>query len=155
MGKNKSPQTFRASAGAVIVNTDGLVLALERKKIPSSWQFPQGGLEQGEEPLDAIKREILEETGIQESHLELLGTLPRWLAYELPEELRNKKIGRGQVQKWFLFRFKGLDTDITLGDQKEFKAWKWTSMQDLLPKVIDFKQSVYQELERYFKEHLK
>ena len=153
--KKKPPQTFRANVGAVILNADGLVLALERKKIPGSWQFPQGGLDEGEEPLAAVKREILEETGIEESHLELLATVPRWLAYELPEELRSQKIGRGQVQKWFLFRFTGPDEAITMGNGKEFRAWEWTSMHELLPRVVSFKQSVYRELVEYFKEHLK
>ena len=154
--KNDKPsQTFRANVGAVILNADGLVLALERKKIPGAWQFPQGGLDEGEEPLGAIKREILEETGIQEARLELLSSIPNWLAYEYPEEVRRQKGWRGQVQKWFLFRFKGLDQEITLGDQKEFKAWKWTTMHELFPKVVPFKQPVYQELVEYFKEYLK
>ena len=154
--KNKKlPQTFRANVGAVILNADGLVLALERKKIPGSWQFPQGGLDEGEDPLEAVKREIREETGIEEAHLELLSSIPRWLAYELPEDLRSQKIGRGQVQKWFLFRFTGPDEAITMGDEKEFRAWEWTSMQNLLPKVVSFKQPVYQDLGEYFKEHLK
>ena len=152
---DKLSQTFRANVGAVILNADGLVLALERKKIPGAWQFPQGGLDEGEEPLGAIKREILEETGIQEARLELLSSIPNWLAYEYPEEVRRQKGWRGQVQKWFLFRFKGLDQEITLGDQKEFKAWKWITMHELFPKVVPFKQPVYQELVEYFKEYLK
>ena len=156
MGKRnkKAPQTFRANVGAVIINADGLVLAFERKQIPGSWQFPQGGLDEGEEPLDAVLREVREESGIKESLLELLTIFPRWLAYELPEELRSKKIGRGQVQKWFLFRFMGTDDDITMGDGKEFRAWEWISMDALLPKVVHFKQSVYQELAEVFKQYL-
>ena len=151
----KQPQTFRANVGAAIVNTDGLVLALERKEISGSWQFPQGGLNEGEEPLEAAKREILEETGIEVSQLELLGTVPRWLTYEFPEEVRSQKAWRGQVQKWFLFRFTGPDEAITMGDGKEFRAWEWTSMHELFPRVVDFKRSVYQELSEYFEEYLK
>jgi len=151
----KTPQTFRANVGAAIVNTDGLVLALERKEIPGSWQFPQGGLDEGEEPLEAVKREILEETGIEASHLELLGTVPRWLSYEFPEEVRSQKAWRGQVQKWFLFRFTGPDKAITMGDGKEFSAWEWTSMRELFPGVVSFKQPIYQELSEYFEEYLR
>ena len=92
---------------------------------------------------------------VQEARLELLSSIPNWLAYEYPEEVRSQKGRRGQVQKWFLFRFKGLDQEITLGDQKEFKAWKWTTMHELFPKVVPFKQPVYQELVEYFKEYLK
>ena len=144
-------QTFRAGVGAVILNENGKVLGLERKDIPGAWQLPQGGLDENETPPEAVKREIREETGIEASDLELLASAPRWLAYELPEEARSKKIGRGQVQRWFLFRFKGSDEAITLGDQKEFRAWKWIAMDELTSIVVSFKQPVYQELAEYFK----
>jgi putative (di)nucleoside polyphosphate hydrolase len=152
--KKHHTQTFRAGVGAIILNEKNQVLGLERKDIPDAWQFPQGGLKQDEVPLEAVKREILEETGIEASDLELLTTLPRWLAYELPEEARTKKLGRGQVLRWFLFRFKGQDEAITLGNQKEFKAWKWTSMDKLASIVVSFKQPVYQELAEYLKSYL-
>lgn len=153
--KSHHGQTFRAGAGAIILNKDGLVLGLERKDIPGAWQLPQGGLDEDETPLEAVKREILEETGIEKSDLELLATAPHWLAYELPEEVRTKKIGRGQVQRWFLFRFKGSDQAISLGNKKEFRAWKWTSIDELTAKVVSFKQPLYQELVAYFKPYLK
>jgi len=155
LSKKKPPQTFRANVGAVIINGNGLVLALERKEIPGSWQCPQGGLEKEEEPLEAVLREILEETGIEESHLELLGSFPHWLAYEFPEEVRAIKAWRGQVQKWYLFRFKDREDKITLGDGKEFRAWEWIPMEKLLSRVIEFKRPVYQELAHAFKAYLK
>ena len=147
-------QSFRAGVGAVILNEDGLVLGLERRDIPGAWQLPQGGLEGNETLLEAIQREVREETGIEADDLELLSTTPRWLAYELPEGARTKKIGRGQVQRWFLFQYTGLDEAITLGDKKEFRAWTWISMDELTSKVVSFKQSVYRELIDYFKPHL-
>ena len=107
-GKKKKhfTQSFRAGVGAIILNEDGKVLGLERKDIPDAWQMPQGGLEENETPEQAVKREVCEETGIEASNLELIASTPGWLAYELPEEARSKKIGRGQVQRWFLFRFR-------------------------------------------------
>ena len=147
-------QTFRAGVGAVILNKNGKVLGLERKDIPDAWQLPQGGLED-ESPLEAIKREIHEETGIDASDLELLSTGSRLLAYELPVEARSQKTGRGQVQYWFLFRFTGQDEAITLGDKKEFSAWKWMLMDKLVAKVVSFKQPVYHELARDFKPYFK
>lgn len=144
------PQTFRAGVGAIILNESGQVLGLERRDIPGAWQFPQGGLKQDEAPLDAVMREILEETGIEANDLDLLTPASSWLAYELPEEARNKKIGRGQVQRWFLFRFTSHDEAITLGDGKEFKAWKWMSMAEMTSNVVSFKQSVYQDLAEEF-----
>ena len=153
--KASNAKTFRAGAGAIILNANGQVLALERKDIPNAWQLPQGGLDANEMPLETVKREILEETGIEPSDLELLDSTPRWLAYELPEDARTKKLGRGQVQRWFLFRFKGSDKSITLGNKKEFRAWKWTTMDELTTKVVSFKQPVYQELAEYFKSYFK
>ncbi len=146
--------TFRAGTGAVIINEQGLVLGLERRKIPDAWQFPQGGLDEGETPLEGVKREILEETGIREESLELLATTPRWLAYELPEEVRNAKTGRGQVQRWFLFRFTGNEEEITLGDQKEFISWQWMSMDEMIAKIVSFKRPVYEELAKDFEQYL-
>ena len=152
--KKKRSQSFRAGVGAVILNTEGKVLALERKDIPGAWQLPQGGLED-ETPLEAVKREIHEETGIEAGDLKLLSEGSKLLAYELPPEARSKKTGRGQVQYWFLFRFIGQETAITLGDQEEFSAWKWMSMDKLVAKIVSFKQPVYQELAKEFKPYLK
>jgi len=149
--KKHRAQIFRAGVGAIILNENGKVLGLERKDIPAAWQLPQGGLEEGEAPLEAVKREIFEETGIEANQLELLATAPRWLAYELPEDSRSRKIGVGQVQRWFVFRFRGPDEAITLGDKKEFSAWKWTSMDELASKVVSFKRPVYRELAELFK----
>ena len=147
-------QTFRAGVGAVILNKSGKVLGFERKDIPGAWQFPQGGLED-ETPLEAVKREIHEETGIEANDLELLSTASKLLAYELPPEARIQKMWRGQVQYWFLFQFTGQDEAITLGDQKEFSAWQWMSMQTLTNKVVSFKRPVYQELVKDFRSYLK
>jgi putative (di)nucleoside polyphosphate hydrolase len=148
-------QTFRAGAGAVILNKSGKVLGLERKDIPGAWQLPQGGLDEGEAPLETAKREVREETGIKAKDLELLSTASRLLAYELPLEARTKKIGRGQVHYWFLFRFTGQDEAITLGDKKEFRAWKWMSMSKLASKVVAFKQPVYRALVEEFRPYFK
>lgn len=150
-GKKSQSQSFRAGVGAVIIDHEGRVLALERRDIAGAWQFPQGGLEIGEAPLAAAYREICEETGIDKSQLHLLSTQPRLLAYELPMEHRSQKIGRGQTQYWFRFRFESSDDAITLGDKKEFKNWAWMTMDELLSTVADFRMPVYLELA---KDHL-
>jgi putative (di)nucleoside polyphosphate hydrolase len=155
MSKNSRAQTFRAGVGAVIINNSGKVLAFERRDFPGSWQLPQGGLDRNEPPREAVNREIQEETGLESNDLQLISECSRLLAYELPPEARSKKIGRGQVHYWFLFRFTGQDEAITLGDKKEFSAWKWLSMDNLVKKVILFKQPVYRELAEEFKAYLK
>jgi len=147
--KESRSQTYRAGVGAIVTGPGRKVLALERIDFPGAWQFPQGGLEVEEEPIKAIKREILEETGIKEMDLHLLSSDPRLLAYELPTELRSKKTGRGQVQHWFIFCYKGSDEAITLGDKEEFRDWKWMSMSDLVSIVVPFRKPMYQKLEEY------
>jgi len=151
--KEHHAQTFRAGVGAVILNENGKVLGLERRDIPGAWQLPQGGLDEGESPREAVYREIHEETGIEPAQLDFLSKASRLLAYELPEEARSQKTGRGQVQYWFLFRFTGPDEAITLGDQKEFKAWKWMFMGELTTQVVYFKQPLYEELAKDFKSY--
>lgn len=144
--EESASQTFRAGAGAVILNSAGQVLALERKDVRNAWQMPQGGLQPAEEPLAAAKREVREETGIKRRQLQQLAALDRPLVYELPRANRSRKTGRGQVQYWYVFRFLGSDEQITLGDGKEFCDWKWMLMSELAATVVTFKRAVYQEL---------
>jgi putative (di)nucleoside polyphosphate hydrolase len=150
----KSPaHYFRAGSGAAIINPRGLVLALERTDFPGSWQLPQGGLKATETPLEAMFREVKEETGIPQSKLDLLDTYPDPLAYELPEEAWSRKTGRGQVGYWFLLRFRGADDDIDLGHSREFNRWKWIPFRRLTSQVVDFRKPVYRKLNERFKPH--
>lgn len=143
------PQTFRAGVGAMIVNRAGLVLLLERRDIPGSWQMVQGGLDGDETPQEAVLREIEEETGIPAAALERIAAVDRLLAYELPGPARTAKTGRGQVQYWFIFRFVGCDAQITLGDGLEFTAWQWATVEAAAAGVVEFKKPLYRELVEY------
>jgi len=143
-------QFFRASVGAVIINHQGKVLALERSDTAGAWQFPQGGIDDQEEPLAAAFREVQEETGIVPELLSLLHQHPRLLSYELPPEWRSPKLGRGQTQRWFFFRYLTYHDSITLPCPGEFRQWRWLDFQELLPLVAHFRQEIYRELEREF-----
>lgn len=136
-------QYFRAGVGAVIINEIGHILSLERIDIPGAWQLPQGGLKSAEEPLRAAFREIAEETGIDESNLEVLDFYPEPLAYELPPSARNEKTGRGQVQYWFLFRLRGRDDTIDVEKGAEFRSWKWMAFESVIKLAVDFRKPVY------------
>jgi putative (di)nucleoside polyphosphate hydrolase len=148
-------QYFRVGAGAVILNEVGLVFATERKEVPGAWQLPQGGLDHNEEPLHALYRELFEETGIREADLELLGNLSEPLAYELPPELRKSKTGRGQVQYWFLFRYKGDENTIDISSGGEASSWQWMHFGSLVNTVAGFRKSLYEKLFDRFNDHLK
>lgn len=139
-------QFFRASVGAVIINPHDQVLALERTDTAGAWQFPQGGLEADEEPLEAAFREVEEETGLRSVRLSLIDQHPRWLSYELPSEWRGPKVGRGQTQRWFFFRLLGDPQTIDLPRQGEFRQWRWLEFAELLPLVAPFRQQIYHEL---------
>jgi putative (di)nucleoside polyphosphate hydrolase len=143
-------QYFRAGAGAVIINRDQMILALERADTPGAWQMPQGGLEMSEEPLQAVYREIFEETCIWQSGLSLLASYPDLLAYELPPEMRSAKTGRGQVQHWFLFELKTPDATIDLNKAAEFKSWRWMPAGQLLALAVAFRKPLYAKLFEYF-----
>lgn len=143
-------QFFRANVGVVVSDRKGRVLVFERIDKPGQWQLPQGGLDVGEEPLEAALRELQEETGIPPGRVELVAEHPGWLAYELPPERRRQKTGRGQVQKWFLFRFLGADVDIDLmppaGERQEFTAFRWVRLDDLVENVWQVRRPIYRAL---------
>lgn len=145
---------FRAGAGAVIADGRGRVLALERSGIRGAWQFPQGGLEDGEGPLDAVLREIEEETGVTRKDLRLVARYPDLLAYELPVAARSPKTGMGQVQYWFLFRTKKPSVDIHLPPHGEFRSSSWLPFDRVLSRAVKFKKAIYRKLGAYFRKHL-
>jgi putative (di)nucleoside polyphosphate hydrolase len=149
-------QTFRANVGIAVARDDGRVLALERVDSPEGWQMPQGGLDVGEEPVQASLRELREETGIRAESVELVAEYPGWLAYELPAAYRARE--RGQVQKWFLYRFIGSDGDIELSGQKgvrpEFRAYRWVGLRDLADQIWEIKRPIYRALADEWQERL-
>ncbi len=141
-------QFFRANVGVVVHDGAGRVLAFERADAAGAWQLPQGGLDKGEEPLEGALRELEEETGIPRSAVELEAEHPDWLAYELPADKRTKKLGRGQVQKWFLFRLVGPESAIAPGE--EFSDWKWVTLDALIDEVVEFRRPIYRRLRELF-----
>lgn len=145
-------QFFRANVGIAVLDAAGEVLALERYDHAGSWQMPQGGLDVGEEPVDAARRELKEETGLRWDQVQLLGEHPDWLAYELDPEMRKPDTGRGQVQKWFYVRLVDPQPRIELGrvDERkgtpEFTAHAWVSFDALLDKAVAFRRGVYRRV---------
>jgi putative (di)nucleoside polyphosphate hydrolase len=146
---------FRAGVGAVIADARGRVLALERADIRGAWQFPQGGLEKKEKPVDAAFREIKEETGIGRKALRLVGKHPELLVYELPRKAQSKKTGLGQVQYWFYFRAKKPLPEIRLPRRSEFKSEAWVPFDRVVSKAVGFRKPVYRKLRDHFKSRLR
>ena len=109
------------------------------------WQMPQGGIDEGESPREAVLRELEEEIGTRNA--EILREHPDWLTYDLPPRLVGLSLRgryRGQTQKWFAMRFLGHDSDIDLATpHPEFSHWKWTPIEDLLGLIVPFKRDTY------------
>ena len=140
--------TFRSGVGMVVLDGRGRVLALERADTPGAWQLPQGGMEDGESPGEALWRELREETGLTDAHVSALGEVPEWLGYELPPGARSAKTGRGQVHKWFVLRAGGGDLPVALdgSDHPEFRSWRWADIDELADQAVAFRQPVYRRL---------
>ncbi len=134
-------QTFRAGVVLVVARSDGQVMVFERRDVSGAWQFPQGGLDVGEEPLEAAWRELAEETSLTPTDVELVRVGVEWIAYEVPPE-RRRGIGRGQAQRWYYFRAQTDDVQPTV-DQREFVAWQWQTVDWVLGHVPEFRQQPY------------
>jgi putative (di)nucleoside polyphosphate hydrolase len=141
---------FRAGVGAVIADTRGRVLALERSDYRGAWQLPQGGLEKSETPLEGVYREIEEETGLKPRALKLVARYPELLTYELPPKARSKKTGMGQVQYWFFFMMKKEPKTAPRPPKGEFRAARWVPFDRVLTGVASFRKPVYGKLRTYF-----
>jgi putative (di)nucleoside polyphosphate hydrolase len=115
--------------------------------------MPQGGIDEDEDPRDAAFRELKEEIGTDKA--QIIAESKDWLRYDLPPGLRKRwdNRWRGQQQKWFVMRFKGVDADINVpSEQPEFSAWKWVSIERLPDLIVSFKRQLYLDLVREFRE---
>jgi putative (di)nucleoside polyphosphate hydrolase len=148
---------YRPGVGVMLLNRDNRVFVAKRIDMTSeAWQMPQGGIDEGEDPLQTAKRELKEEIGT--NHVKLLKESRDWLTYDLPEALVPKIWGgrfRGQQQKWFAMRFLGSDSDINIAtDHPEFCEWQWIEIDQLPDIIVPFKRSLYQALVDEFKDVL-
>lgn len=139
---------FRANVGIILANTQGQVLWAKRIG-HDSWQFPQGGIDYGETPLDAMYRELYEEVGLLPHHVELLAVTKDWLRYRLPKRYirtNQEPLCIGQKQKWFLLRLDENNAKHIRFDtsKPEFDEWQWVSYWYPLNQVVAFKRGVYQ-----------
>ena len=147
MDKNILP--MRIGVGAIVLNSENKVFVGKRKDNPvDKWQMPQGGVDEGEDFLTAMRRELREETSIK--NIKIIKEINQTYEYELPRNLIgiiwNGKF-RGQKQKWFIAKFLGDDGEVNLNtEHQEFIEWKWIAA-DVLPNVIvEFKKKLYQDL---------
>ncbi len=139
---------FRANVGIILANCDGEVFWGKRIG-QTSWQFPQGGIDPGETPLEAMYRELHEETGLLAKHVEVIGCTQDWLRYRLPKHMirqRSNPTCIGQKQRWFLLRLMCSDDSVNLRATKipEFDGWRWVDYAYPTQAVVYFKRQVYE-----------
>ncbi len=139
---------YRSGVGIMLVNHQQKVFVGRRLDAPEAWQMPQGGIDAGEDIVEAARRELYEETGVHE--VEVLHVTSQWLSYELPRSIVHKLWqGQyiGQRQKWVLMRFLGSDTQINLAtDKPEFCEWRWEDIHNLAHLIVPFKRELYIEV---------
>ncbi len=160
-----STLTYRKCVGIMVLNRENKIWMGHRPVIfndefkasdDKRWQMPQGGIEKGEKPLLAAKRELWEETGIKTASL--LAEAPEWLNYDLPADLVGTALKgkyRGQTQKWFAFRFEGSESEINIkhppdGAPIEFDQWQWVDIHELPLRIVEFKRQVYEQVVNAF-----
>ena len=152
---DKKRLPYRPCVGIMLFNREGLVFAGRRADHDGEpegrgtwWQMPQGGLDAGEEPEAAARRELAEETGVRSARF--IARTREWLTYDLPDDLVGiawEGRYRGQKQMWFAARFEGAESEIDIGPrdghEQEFDAWRWVPLEELPSLVVPFKREVY------------
>lgn len=145
---------YRLNAGIVVFNKQGKVLICRRKGWPDAWQFPQGGIDEGETAQEAAIRELREETSL--TGLKLIKTLEFGVRYDFPSEIAKKlnyggKSYAGQEVYWSLFYFDGDDSEINLNTaEPEFDAFRWADFEEAVKGIVEFKRNAYQVALREF-----
>ena len=139
---------YRRGVGIVPLNDKGQIFVGRRVRLNDAWQMPQGGINNGESPEEAARRELREEIGTDRA--DLLAESKEWFRYDVPSELIPKSWNgrwRGQIQKWIVMLFRGGDSDINIStEHPEFEAWKWVDVAELQRIAVAFKRQLYADV---------
>ncbi|MFT5468537.1 MAG: putative (di)nucleoside polyphosphate hydrolase [Verrucomicrobiales bacterium] len=142
---------YRPNVAAILLRADKKILVAERIKIRGAWQFPQGGVDDGEDLIAALKREVEEEVGLAPNFYELAACRTGY-RYKFPKTHSKNGKWRGQDQTYFLCRFRGMDKNFDLNfHEREFAQFKWIAPEEFELNCLPvFKREVYREVFRDF-----
>ena len=146
--------SYRPNVAMIIVSNNypekKEIFIAQRNDLLDIWQFPQGGIDKGEEVEEALFRELEEEIGTDKA--KIIAEYPEWISYDFPEKIAKKmKPYKGQTQRYYLLKLKksakiNLDTK-----HPEFIDYKFVSVDDLLSHTAHFKKPIYETVINYFK----
>lgn len=141
------PDGFRPNVGVILMRDDGR-LFWARRVSRDGWQFPQGGMNSDETPVEAMYRELFEEIGLTPEDVDLLGATPGWLRYRLPRRCvrrDERPVCVGQKQVWFLLKLRCEESRLRFDctDTPEFSEYRWVDFWYPQDNVVSFKREVY------------
>jgi putative (di)nucleoside polyphosphate hydrolase len=164
MAEKDSKLPYRDSVGIMLINRHGKVWVGHRlpkwqhDRSSTTWQMPQGGINEGEKKKQAALRELMEELGTD--NVEVLAKSASWLTYELPEGLMGVALGgkyRGHRYKWFAMRFLGSDDEINISGTDNFKAefddWRWVDIDEVAELGFSFRRKLYEQVADEFRKY--
>jgi len=144
---------YRPNVAMIIVSNDypkkKEIFIAQRNDLTDIWQFPQGGIDKGEEVQEALFREMEEEIGTSDA--KIIAEYPEWISYDFPAKIaKNMKPYKGQTQRYFLMKFKK-NAKININTKHpEFMNFKFVSVEDVLNLTAHFKKPVYEKVINYF-----
>jgi len=148
-------KNYRKNVAAVILSENYPnkceIFIASRRDIKDAWQFPQGGIDEGETPTQALYRELEEEIGT--SDIEIIAEHPSWISYDFPNAIALKmKPYDGQIQKYYLVKL-NKNAKININTEvPEFNEFKFVESSSIDEHISVFKRTVYTEVLKYFKE---
>ncbi|MGM0518229.1 MAG: RNA pyrophosphohydrolase [Campylobacterota bacterium] len=151
---NNNKKNFRPNVAAIVLSSKYPhkceIFIASRTDVENAWQFPQGGIDDGESAKEALYRELEEEIGTRD--VEIVAEYPQWVSYEFPPAIAKKmQPYDGQIQKYYLVRLKkgakiNIQTDIP-----EFSEYKFVPTKNIYDYITFFKRTVYKQVLKYFK----
>lgn len=146
----RGERTYRKNVGMIVINNEKKFLICQRAD-NNHWQFPQGGVDNGETHIDALFRELNEEIGTV--HVKVIASTDHLYTYDWPPHIMARDNFKGQSQRYYLLKFTGEDADIRI-DQREFQSWQWINKEDLIKTVEPVRLPIYKKVLEEFEKEL-